>query len=200
MKRAEIFKELKKRNAYKKEYFKMKVPELMSVLEKLNGISIAEPNFEDEDEESEPEPEQNQQLDIQESKNQVQPVRVVQEPIVSEKPKKIKKEKVAVKKVIEPPVVLEKPKNTNYRKDINIIIKTFEEDLYDLLKHFDDGELTQNDVNMILSEFDVLYDEVSDTIEKIFDTNDVSDSNYIGLIQRKLNSNTIKVQRFLETE
>ena len=190
MKRAEIFKELKKRNAYKKEYFKMKVPQLMEVLQKLDGIKILEPDLDEEDEEQEQE--QTQPLISQETP-------IVQEPII-EKPKRIKKEKVAVKKVIEPPVVLEKPKNTNYRKDINTIIKNFEEDLYDLLKHFDDTELTQNDIDIILSEYDVMYDEVSATIENILDTHDVSDNNYLALIQRKLNSNTLKLQKFLETD
>ena len=175
----------------------MKVPELMAILEKLDGVKISEPEFGDDDEESEepsrvePELEQTHSLDIQEHKKDIiQPV-----------PEKIKKiKKVAVKKVIEPPVVLEKPKDKNYRKDINELIKQFEEDLYDLLKHFDDGELTQNDVDMITSEFDQMYDEVSNSIEYLLDANDVNDNNYLALIQRKLNSNTIKVQRFLETE
>jgi hypothetical protein len=45
-----------------------------------------------------------------------------------------------------------------------------------------------------------MYDEVSNSIEYLLDANDVNDNNYLALIQRKLNSNTIKVQRFLETE
>jgi hypothetical protein len=188
MKRAEIFKELKKRNAYKKEYFKMKVPELKNILEKLDGVSISEPDFGDDEDEPE---------------NVIPQPMVPQPEVVPEKIKKIKKEKVAVKQKIvtkEPPVVLEKPKDQNYRKNINTIIKIFEEDLYDLLKHFDDGELTQNDVDMITSEYDVLYDETSDAIEKILDTHDVSDSNYLALIQKKLNINTLKLQKFLEMD
>ena len=36
-------------------------------------------------------------------------------------------------------------------------------------------------------------------IEKILDTYDVSDS-YVSLVQKKLNSNTIKFQKFLECD
>ena len=194
MKRTEIFKELKKRNAYKKEHFKLKASELMSILEKLDGIKIDEPDFGDEDEE----PEQTQQLDIQEPKKDIDIIQPVPEKI-----KKIKKQKVAVKQKIvpkEPPVVLEKPKDQNYRKNINTIIKDFDEHLYDLLKHFDDGQLTQNDIDMITSEFDTLYDETSDSIENILDTYNINDSNYLALIQRKLNTNTLKLQKFLEMD
>jgi len=195
MKRAEIFKELKKRNAYKKEYFKMKVPELMAVLEKLNGVSIVEPDLGNDDEEEEPEipnPLNNQEIPI------IQPV--------PEKPKKIKKQKIQPKqKVIEPPVGipsvnLEQPKqNNNYRKQINNIINQFEENIYDMLKNFDDGELTENDTEIINHEYEQMYDEISDTIEKILDTNNVSDS-YVSLIQKKLNTISLKVQKFLEMD
>jgi len=219
MKRAEIFKELKKRNAYKKEYFKMKVPQLKEILEKLDGVKISEPEFgddDDEEEEEETQPLGSQEitkkllLNNQENlktvslNNQEATVQEpVQEPII-EKQKRIKKEKIQPKqKIVEvpvgiPTVNLEQPKQ-NYRKDINTIIQNFEENIYDMLKNFDDGELTENDTEIINHEYEQMYDEVSDTIEKLLDTTNVSDS-YVSLIQKKLNTISLKVQRFIEMD
>jgi hypothetical protein len=177
-KRSQIFKELKALNAYKKEHFKLKVPELLDILKKVEGISITEPVFDDDEEVNH----------VDSPKESVQslvkivpeiPLRVSPEIIPVKTSKKIKKE--IIQKIVKPA-----QKIGDYRKLINSILKNFGEEVYDLLIHFDDGDLTDVDEEILRTEFNKLYDTVSEEIEKILDEFNVEDKNFIALIEKKI--------------
>ena len=175
MKRAQIFKELKRLNSYKKEHFKLKVPELLEILKQVEGINIIEPVFEDE-------------CDDQEEETQPQPTSLTGQVIL--KSKKIKKE--IIQKIVRPA-----QKVGDYRKLINSLLKTFGEEVYELLINFDDGELTDVDEQILRNEFNKLYDEVSDEIEKILDDFNVEDKNFFALIDKKIKRQISQYELFV---
>ena len=181
MKRAQIFKELKRLNSYKKEHFKLKVPELLEILKQVEGINIIEPVFEDEcddqEEETQPQP-------------QPQPNSLTVPSQVILKSKKIKKE--IIQKIVRPA-----QKVGDYRKLINSLLKTFGEEVYELLINFDDGELTDVDEQILRNEFNKLYDEVSDEIEKILDDFNVEDKNFFALIDKKIKRQISQYELFV---
>jgi hypothetical protein len=170
MKRSQIFKDLKRLNAYKKEHFKLKVPELLEILKQVEGVQITEPVFNDDNEDKEV----NQIESVQSL------VKIVPEiPLPVKTSKKIKKE--IIQKIVKPA-----QKIGDYRKLINFLLKTFGEEVYDLFIHFDDGDLTDVDEEILRTEFNKLYDTVSDEIEKILDEFNVEDKNFIALIEKKI--------------
>ena len=173
MKRAQIFKELKRLNSYKKEHFKLKVPELLEILKQVEGINIIEPVFEDECDDQEEE---------------TQPTSLTGQVIL--KSKKIKKE--IIQKIVRPA-----QKVGDYRKLINSLLKTFGEEVYELLINFDDGELTDVDEQILRNEFNKLYDEVSDEIEKILDDFNVEDKNFFALIDKKIKRQISQYELFV---
>jgi len=193
--KAQCLKRLKELNSYEKKYFVMTLADLRPILADLEGkekvindekrrVQILEPVFE-----------------------------VEEEPYVKQTiypKKKIAKVIEEVKK--EPEVVVEKQKKLNkinkitkivkvddsYKKEVQTILKEFNDDVMDILTDFDDEiELSGENIETIRNEYDKYLTAVYDKIEEILEDKD-EDLIYLKTIERKIKMVDTKVDKFLE--